>query len=209
MTILDPISKEHHHDVLDIIAPDVLLDWAKRLGLTEGRKVLLENEHEMTLAEDLATYVPRPGRSHPLDRYARAAQFPSGSDEAIVLEAMRHARFSVWRVERRHETAGLILRDVLRGEEMWLVDETMEKNPPLGVAMAGRLLRPEGFAMTARIVVPVGPDLLMRSRTGSRFEAHRGGRPCTGPAFRDRHLPSRGGHGSDGLCPPKARIGVI
>jgi hypothetical protein len=29
--------------------------------------------------------------------------------------------------ERRHETAGLILRDVLRGEETWLVDETMEK----------------------------------------------------------------------------------
>jgi hypothetical protein len=157
---LRQVSKEHHHAVLDIIAPDVLLDWAKRLGLTEGRKVLLESEHEMTLAEDLATYVPRLGRSHPLDRYARAAQFAPDSDEAIVLDAMRYARFSVWRVERRHETAGLILRDVLRGEETWLVDETMEKNPPLGVEIAGRLLRPEGFAMTARIVVPVSLDLL-------------------------------------------------
>jgi hypothetical protein len=159
---LRQVSKEHHHAVLDIIAPDVLLDWAKRLGLTEGRKVLLESEHEMTLAEDLATYVPRLGRSHPLDRYARAAQFAPDSDEAIVLDAMRYARFSVWRVERRHETAGLILRDVLRGEETWLVDETMEKNPPLGVEIAGRLLRPEGFAMTARIVVPISPVLLKK-----------------------------------------------
>jgi hypothetical protein len=157
---LRQISKEHHHAALNIIAPDVLLDWAKRLGLTEGKKVLLESEHEMTLAEDLATYLPRPGRSHPLDRYARAAQFAPGSEETLVLEAMRHARFSVWRVERRHETAGLILRDVMRGEETWLVDETMEKTPPLGVEIAGRLLRPEGFAMTARIVVPVSPDLL-------------------------------------------------
>ena len=41
-----------------------------------------------------------------------------------------------------------------------MVDETMEKNPPLGVEIAGRLLRPEGFAMTARIVVPVNLDLL-------------------------------------------------
>lgn len=159
---LRQVSKEHHHAVLDIIAPDVLLDWAKRLGLTEGRKVLLESEHEMTLAEDLATYVSRLGRSHPLDRYARAAQFAPDSDEAIVLDAMRYARFSVWRVERRHETAGLILRDVLRGEETWLVDETMEKNPPLGVEIAGRLLRPEGFAMTARIVVPISPVLLKK-----------------------------------------------
>jgi hypothetical protein len=157
---LRQISKEHHHAVLNIIAPDVLLDWAKRLGLTEGKKVLLESEHEMTLAEDLATYLPRPGRSHPVDRYARSAQFAPGSDEALVLDAMRHARFSVWRVERRHETAGLILRDVMRGEETWLVDETMEKNPPLGVEIAGRLLRPEGFTMTARIVVPVSLDLL-------------------------------------------------
>jgi hypothetical protein len=157
---LRQISKEHHHAVLGIIAPDVLLDWAKRLGLTEGKKVVLENEHEMTLAEDLATYLPKLGRSHPLDRYARAAQFSPGSDEALVLEAMRHASFSVWRVERRYETAGLILWDVMRGEETWLVDETMEKTPPLGVEIAGRLLRLEGFAMTARIVVPVNLDLL-------------------------------------------------
>jgi hypothetical protein len=158
---LRQISKEHHHAVLDIIAPDVLLGWAKRLGLTEGRTVVVESDNEMTLAEDLATYVPRPGRSRPLDRYARAAQFAPGSDEALMLEAMRHARFSLWRVERRHETAGLILGDVLRGEETWLVDETMEQNPPPpGVAMAGRLLRPEGFAMTARIVVPVTQDLI-------------------------------------------------
>jgi hypothetical protein len=157
---LRQVSKEHHHAVLDVIAPDVLLDWAKRLHLTEGSTVVFESEHEMTLAEDLATYLPRPGRSHPLDRYARSARFASGSDEAVVLEAMRRARFAVWRIERLHETAGLILRDLLRGEETWLVDETMEKNPPLGGQIAGRLLMPEGFAMTARIVVPVTPVLI-------------------------------------------------
>jgi hypothetical protein len=157
---LRQISKEHHQAVLDITAPDVVLDWAKRLGLTQGRTLILESEHEMTLAEDLATYLPRLGRSQPLDRYARAAQFTPDSDEAIVLEAMRHARFSLWHVERRHETAGLILRDLLRGGEIWLVDEAMERNAPLGVEMAARLLQPESFAMTARIIVPVTPNLV-------------------------------------------------
>jgi len=157
---LRKISNEHHHAVLNIIAPDVLLDWAKRLGLTQGRRVVIENEHELTLAQDLATYLPRLGGSPPLDRYARAARFAPGSDEAIVLEAMRHARFSIWRVERRHETAGLILRDMLRGEEIQLVDETMEKAVAMGVEIAGRLLTPDGFAITARIVVPVTPELM-------------------------------------------------
>jgi hypothetical protein len=153
-------SREHHEAVLDIIAPDVVLDWARRLDLTQGKTVVIESENELILPEDLAIYLPRLGRSHPLDRYARAAQFAPGSDEAIVLEAMHHARFSLWRVERRHQTAGLILRDLLRDEEVWLVDEAMEKEAPPGVEMAARLLKPEDFAMTARIIVPVTPDLM-------------------------------------------------
>ena len=159
---LRQISKEHHRAVLDLIAPDAMLDWARRLGLTMGKRVVLESELEMTLAEDLATYLPRPGRSHPLDRYARTARFAPASDETIVLEAMRHACFSLWRVERRHETAGLIPRDLLRGGEIRLIDETMEKKPPLRVEMAARFLRLESFAMTARIIVPLTPDLMER-----------------------------------------------
>jgi len=157
---LRQISKEQHEAVLDIIAPSVLLDWARRLDLTKGKAIVLENDNEMTLPEDLAIYLPRPGRSHPLDRYARVARFAPGSDEAIVLAAMHRARFSLWRVERRHPTTGLILRDLLRGEETWLVDEAMEKNAPPGVEMAARLLQPESFAMTARIIVPLLPDLM-------------------------------------------------
>jgi hypothetical protein len=158
---LRQISKEHHRAVLDIIASDVVLDRARRLGLTRGRTAAIGSEIEMTLVEDLATYLPRPGRSHPLDRYARAARFAPDSDEAIVLEAMRHACFSLWRVERRDETVGLILRDLLRGGDIRLVDETMEKSAPRGAEIAARLLRFEGFAMTARIVVPVTPDLMV------------------------------------------------
>src|SRR3954467_14829421 len=157
---LRQISKQQHEAVLDIIAADVLLDWARRLELTVGKTVVLENDNELTLPEDLTIYLPRPGRSHPLERYARVARFAPGSDEAIVLAAMRRARFSLWRIERRHPTTGLILRDLLRGEETWLVDEAMEKNAPPGVEMAARLLKPESFAMTARIIVPLLPDLM-------------------------------------------------
>jgi hypothetical protein len=47
---LRQISKEHHRAVLDIVAPDVVLDWAKRLGLTQGRTVVLDSEHEMLVS---------------------------------------------------------------------------------------------------------------------------------------------------------------
>ena len=48
----------------------------------------------------------------------------------------------------------------MRGGETWLVDEAMQKNAPPGMEMAARLLQPEGFAMTARIIVPILPDLM-------------------------------------------------
>ena len=159
---LRQISKQQHEAVLDIIAPDVLLEWPKRLDLTEGKAVVLENDNEMTLPEDLAIYLPRLGHAHPLDCYDRFARFAPGSDEAIVLAAMRRAHFSLWRVERRHPTTGLILRDLLRDEETWLVDEAMERNAPPGMEMAARLLPLENFAMTARIIVPILPDLMTR-----------------------------------------------
>ena len=90
---LRQVSKEHHQSVLDIIAPDVVLDWAKRLGLTQGKPVVLGSENEMTLAEDLATYLPRLGRSHPLDRYAaRASQFAPGSPSVVGENLSNHPR---------------------------------------------------------------------------------------------------------------------
>jgi len=46
---LRQVSKEHHHAVLSIFAPDVLLDWAKRLGLTAGKKVVFVNGGEKFL----------------------------------------------------------------------------------------------------------------------------------------------------------------
>ena len=157
---LRQISRELHESVLNIIAPDVLLNWARRLDLTEGKAVVPETEDELTLPEDLAIYLPRLGHPHPLDRYAKVARFGPGSDEAIVFAAMRRARFSLWRIERRHHITGLILRDLLRDEEIWLVDETMERSAPLGLEMAARLLQPDSFAMTARIIVPLLPHLM-------------------------------------------------
>jgi hypothetical protein len=156
------ISKEQHEAVLAIIAADVLLDWARRIDLTQGKAMVSDSEYEIALAEDLAIYMARPGRSHPLDRYARAAGFAPGSDKAIVLEAMRHARFSLWRVERHHETTGLILHDLLREEEIWLIDEAMAKNARPGQEMAARLVQPDRFAMTARVIVPINPVLMTR-----------------------------------------------
>jgi hypothetical protein len=43
---------------------------------------------------------------------------------------MRRARFSIISSVRRHTVAGLIVKDLFRGFEFWLVDEGLESSLP-------------------------------------------------------------------------------
>lgn len=148
---LRQISKELHQAVLDVVAPKVVLDWAKRLGLARGRTVLLESEQEMILAEDLAIYLARPGRSHPLDRYTQAARLPPGTDEAIVLEAMRQAQFSLWRIGRRQD----------------LMEEAFARAPALRRVQGEALARDPHFAISIyRVAVATGAMNAVRFKRG-------------------------------------------
>ena len=77
-----------------------------------------------------------------------------------MLEAMRRARFSIIGILRRHDIAGLIVEDLFRGVEVWLVDEGLESSLPDGAALATRLCAPDGFAMTAGVLVPLDIELI-------------------------------------------------
>jgi len=157
---LRAISAGHHSAALAFVSRSMLLEQAKRLGIAQGRMLMPESKEEMALVFDLSLYTAREGRSRAVDRYARAARLPLGSDEALVLEAMRQARFSIWRVDRRHETTGMIITDLLRQREEWLVDEKLEASAPDGMAVAGRICEPDSFAMTCGVIVPVNRNLV-------------------------------------------------
>jgi hypothetical protein len=155
---LRAIGTRHHTEALRFLSRPALLEQARQLGLTTGEMLVAESMDEFTLVVDLAIYTSRPGRSRAIDRYAGAAQLRPGSDEALVLEAMRKARFSLWR--GRHAVVGLVVQDLLRQGEAWLVDEAMERSAPEGMAAAMRLCTPDTFAMTSGVIVPVDREAL-------------------------------------------------
>jgi len=157
---LRAISIGHHSGAMAFVSKQALLEHAKRLGLATGGMLVAESEAEMTLVFDLALYTAKERRSRALDRYARATPLPPGSDAARMLEAMRHARFSVWRITQRHETAGLIITDVLREAELWLMDEQLEASAAEGLSFAGRICEPDHFAMSCGVVVPVYREMM-------------------------------------------------
>jgi hypothetical protein len=152
---LRAISTELHHQILKQVSTDALLQQGRRLGLVSGRTWILDDENELHYALDLAIHTAPPDKARAIDRYARSAKFAPGSNDAITLEAMCKARFTLLCVERRHETAGVIATDLCRRKEFWLMDEGLELSVPLEDVIATRLFTPAEFSMTCGVTVPV------------------------------------------------------
>lgn len=159
---LRAIVTHHHSAALKFLTPAAIIERARRLGLAAGQALIADNEKEMTLLFDLVIYAAKEGRSRAIDRYAKAAQLPAGSDEALMLEAMRHAHFSLWRVERRHDITGLVLTDLRDHAEVWLVDEGLQTSTANGWVFAARLSQPDRFAMASGLVAPVHDETIRK-----------------------------------------------
>jgi len=160
---LREIGKLHHNDVAKFLTKDAIVHHARRLGLLQGKTFVLDSMDELTLAADLAIHTAPPDRSRAIDRYARAANLARGSEYAAVLEAMRNARFAVVKVLQRHPSVGLIVTDLAREIELWLVDVSLEASLPDGAAFATRYCTPDAFAMTVGVGIPVDRDALGRA----------------------------------------------
>jgi hypothetical protein len=157
---LREISKRLHEEVLKCVSGDRLLDHARRLGLTRGKTLFLEDMEEMYYVYDLAVYTAPADRSRAIDRYAKSAKFDAQSDERLMLEAMRTSQFAILLIERRHDTVGLIATDILRNSKVWLLDIGLESSMDDGELIATRLLTPGKFSMTAGVNIPFGIEML-------------------------------------------------
>jgi hypothetical protein len=157
---LRAISRRRNSNMMPFVSRDAILQNARRLGLAHGKTLILDSEDELTFALDLAIYTTPSGRTRAIDRYARSVQPAPGSDEARMLQAMCNSRFAIAALERQHEAAGLIVTDLIRGGELWLVDIGLEQSMPDGSVLATRVYLLDDFAMTAGVFVPLDADLL-------------------------------------------------
>jgi hypothetical protein len=71
---LREISKRHHAEVLKFISRDAILRHARRLGLAQGKTLILDDVDEMNYAFDLAIHTASPDRSRAIDRYAKSTR---------------------------------------------------------------------------------------------------------------------------------------
>lgn len=68
------ISKQHHSAALDFLSKDAIISQARRLGLAQGKTLVLDSMNDLTLAFDLTIHTAPKDRSRAIDRYARAVR---------------------------------------------------------------------------------------------------------------------------------------
>ncbi len=155
---IQEIITEHHAAAMEYMTGPTVAEHFRRLGLGDDG-LLFPDSAKAELLADLAVHTAKEGRSRAIERHARHARHAASSDEARVLAALCRARFSIWRIERRHEIAGAIVSDLLRGGETWLADADLEDDP-VGGTFAARLCQPEQFAVACSLILPVDREMM-------------------------------------------------
>ncbi len=157
---LRAIATAHHSAVLELVPTEIMLDFGRRLGLAKGRTFMLDSMDQYSMVADLAVYTSRDGRTRAIDRYARKTNFAPGSDEDIMLRSAQAAWFTAWHVVQRHDTAGLLIRDVLKDATFRLMDLGHEASAKPGDMFVGRVKAVDDCVMTCGVALPFGETML-------------------------------------------------
>jgi hypothetical protein len=157
---------------INAVSATTMLDFAKRIGLVKSGVLNPGSPAEMTLVFDLAVHTGAEGRSRAIDRIAKHRKPAPDSDEATILDALRNASFAFWRVEGPHETAGILVHDVLRKQSIWLMDEWLAKSAKRGDRFVARLADLGDYRVSCGAIVPIDDTMLQLAASDTRsFEA--------------------------------------
>jgi hypothetical protein len=147
------------------VAPDTCTngDWrraAKMLcfDLDEHDDLLEEAQHAEMLM-DVALFEPNQSGKRTYDRFVKGSARKLAPEDQTVARFLESAFFSIFRVEARHDAAGLWLEDLLNdGPPIWIVDEGMEASARDGLCFAARLFNAGDFHAGLGIIIPLDDD---------------------------------------------------
>lgn len=155
------INREHNTELCDgFLKSGEIIKTAEQLGSlsepeADGTRGIYEEDVDALLDYTLhVTY-----KNH-IEEYMKERKGLLSGDEENILNAMQRPFFSIFAMERKHEIAGVILRDIFSKEEFWLVDRGLEASGGQGFTLALRIFKPADFWMSTGAPLPLDWKLL-------------------------------------------------
>ena len=157
---LRAVLRGHQNAVVRTVPRTAFRKWAKRFGLLEGDKLVLESEDEMTILVDFLIYHHRQRGKTLVQKYLARLPPADGPEEVLIRAAMSSPRFSVYEVEEMRPFVGVVVRDLVRGGPVFVVDEALSTSAKPGMVLALRLLPLPSYWMTSGSGFPLSPEVV-------------------------------------------------
>jgi hypothetical protein len=130
-------------------------EGGKKLGIYKAGTLILNNDDEIAILYDYCLHHYLRAGKNVIERYLEQTPPPADSDEAILLRAMLDARYSIFRLEAINPKRGGMLRDLLTGAEIDLMDISLSETGSPGILLLGRVLPMGDFRMSSGTLIPL------------------------------------------------------
>ena len=140
-----------------------LMECAKKLGLAKGKVMVFNNPDETSVLFDYFLYNSRTRGKTAMEHYAAQTPPPPGSDEMTVLRASIDSFFSVFQVRQVYKGRGVLLYDIFKEDEVFLMDIGLGDTGVVKMALAGRILPLADFHMSTGALLPLWAELVLEA----------------------------------------------
>lgn len=135
---------------------DVINEGAKRIGILQRGKIVLDSENQVAVLMDYCIYdVYRRGRNA-IDQYLCESPPDLDSGELACLNAMQNATFTLLAVRDVEPGVGCYVQNLFTEEVRLLIDIGFSQTGKQGLVLATRILDFDDYITTSGAALPIG-----------------------------------------------------
>jgi hypothetical protein len=153
---LRQVAFQLNNRLVPTLPKSVMDEGGKKLRILKKNVLVLDSADEIAVLADFCIYDVRHKGLNAIERFLAESPPPADSDEIIILQAMRQARFCLLAAESIERGVGVQCRDLLRDESVFVMDVGFGSTAIPDLVLAARLMAPEGITMTTGAALPFG-----------------------------------------------------
>jgi hypothetical protein len=130
-------------------------ECGKKLGLVKSGTLILNNDDEIAVVYDYCIHHFRRGGRTEVERYLDDTTADAHPADTELLQALRDAWFSLFRVDEISPRRGARVCDLVSGKHVDVIDSALIDTASPGTIVAGRLIPLSDFTMSTGVLIPV------------------------------------------------------
>jgi hypothetical protein len=148
-----------HSQLTKQLPKEAIESGGKQLGIMHNGVLVLATMDESSVLMDHCLHTYRVNGKTVLEHYIEDSSPSPESDDFLLLSTLVQARYSMFQIEDIMPGLGAVIRDLLRGDEIFIVDVGLSESAKRGFIMACRIFAPTpDFFMTTGTALPVDRD---------------------------------------------------